>query len=72
MVDTIIDYKTGEVLILDNHPDVIPKEEKDWNYERIYELVGHDGIVHYTRPANHPDIKDAFAARYKVREKLKK
>ena len=46
--------------------DFEPKAEKFWDFERIYELIGHDKVFHYRRPANHPDIKDAIQVGYTI------
>ena len=46
--------------------DFQPKKEKDWNFERIYELIGHDNEIRYRRPANHPDILDAMQVGYTI------
>lgn len=38
-----------------------------WDFSEIYELIGHDGTVHYRRPKNHPMIQEALDVGYTVR-----
>lgn len=38
-----------------------------WDYSQIYELIGHDGQVHYRRPKGHPMIQEALDVGYTIR-----
>jgi len=41
---------------------------ENWNFDKIYEIIGPDGTVHYTRPEGHPMIDEAKTVKgYSVR-----
>ena len=76
VLDKVIFFRNHKDCICLKNPEFLnmdfqPKKEKQWNFDRTYELIGHDKEIHYRRPANHPDILDAMEAGYTINLEIK-